>query len=120
MKIGKYVASALIGLGLFGCASLPINIQNYRQKANIVEEGFHYVFGLPFYGKYYSLDKEPDAEIGELYLIDNIDGEPIIYGFDMDDSGVFDEDEMFFDEEMDGWNGNEVRFDQLENEGQTA
>jgi hypothetical protein len=59
--------------------------------------------------KAWDLDNDKDSDVIELYLMPN--SQPIFYAFDINDDNFYSSEEILFDGQMDGLNGNEVRLD---------
>ncbi len=99
-------------LNLFKNPIIPKGFENYRERGTKVEETDFMYVGMYVHNIGYDLDGDGDGDVGELYLNPMNEGdEPFIYGFDVNDNGYFQVEEVYVDEEMDGINGNEVRLD---------
>lgn len=89
---------------------IPKEFWNYKKEAKDVEEG--HVFssaGRLYFFRTYDLDDDGDLDVSELYLPES--GNPLLYGFDINDNNIPEGNEMIVDDKMDGLNGNEIRFD---------
>ncbi len=120
LVMGVAIAGALT---LAGCVTygnlnlsknptIPKGFENYRERGKKVEETDFMYFGMYVHNIGYDLDGDGQMDAGELYINPVKEGdEPFMYGFDVNENGSFQADEVYMDEEMDGINGNELRLD---------
>ncbi len=112
------VGGLLLGFASIKSAKAPlIEFEtHYREKAkNTITLVMNYG-GMPMLNTLYEVDGDGMYDVSELRMIRGVDEngiikteiEPLIYGFDLNKDGVFDEGETLVDEAMDGINGNEV------------
>jgi len=129
MKFGHITICALLGGGLLGLSTVrsveaPLMEYGtgYRETAKEVVTVVDKYDGVPMLNTLYDVDGDGSFEVSELRIIQYVDRdgnayselEPIVYGFDMNEDGLYDNNEAFLDEAMDGLNGNEVKFNDLE------
>jgi len=72
--------------------------------------------GIPSHVHSYDKDLDGKLDASELYHILNentMSKEPYAYGFDINGNGLLDVDEIYIDPKMDGWNGNEIKLDNI-------
>lgn len=91
---------------------IPEKFQNYQLKSKLILEGTDKTKSYKITD--YDLEGDKNIEVRELRKIIGKNGKqyivfpyPIIYGFDINNNGKIEYEEMILDEAMDGWNGNE-------------
>jgi len=129
MKFGHITICALLGGGLLGLSTIKVvdaplmeYSTTYREEAKEVVTFIDEYAGVPVLNTLYDLNGNGMYEVSELRIIQRVDTEgnayselePIVYGFDMNGDGKYDNNEAFLDEDMDGLNGNEKRLSDLE------
>ncbi len=120
-KLVAIVLMAGVGLGLYGQAlpkelNLSKKFEKYRESTMFPCTNF-YIEGCAMHGHLYDIDGDGAPDVMEVSPVTGMNKEgyvlitpnPLFYCFDINNNGEFEEDEIYFDKEKDGLNGNEKR-----------
>ncbi len=121
MNLRKILLSFVLSLGAGGILSaqelpknlsIPSKYENYRN--NEIHRDVFYLGENKVLGRFYDVDNDGDIDVGEIYPVIGEDEvnymttpNPIMYGFNLNDNEIFEENEILTDEKIDGLNGNE-------------
>ncbi len=105
----KTLAMIVLGAGLLFGSGIKANAQTEDYRKHLVHEEWVMALGGIFYNREYDVNKDGITDVGELYTDEEVK-EPFLYGFNKNKNKNFEAKEIFIDEAMDSWNGNEVPY----------